>query len=49
MRRGAIVRGVVLALAVWVVLGVLRFKPWKRPERLAAGRETLQVGFLPVT
>jgi hypothetical protein len=49
MRRGAIIRGVVLALAVWIALGVLRFKPWKHVERVARGRELLQVGFLPVT
>ena len=49
MRRGTIIRGVVLALAVWVGLGVLRFKPWKKVEHVAHGREQLKVGFLPVT
>jgi hypothetical protein len=51
------IRGAVIVLAVWVALGLLRYKPWQSdgaPGTIAAGasargRETLQVGFLPVT
>jgi len=49
MRDQPVVRGVLLAIAVWVVLGLLRFKPWQRVEKTSAGRESIQVGFLPVT
>ena len=43
-------RWIVGAVAFTCVLGVLRFKPW-RSDEVASGRdrETLKVGFLPVT
>lgn len=49
MRNQSMVRNIVLVIAAFVVLGLLRFKPWQRVERPSAGRESLQVGFLPVT
>ncbi len=56
MIRSPLVRWSLGALLLVVVLGVLRTKPWERagttatPAGLAAGpRETLAVGFLPVT
>jgi hypothetical protein len=49
MRRGAFLRGVVAALAIWIALGVLRFKPWRQTNTYSKDRTTIQVGFLPVT
>ena len=55
MMRSPLVRWTLGALLLLVVLGVLRSKPWQRPETAttvaqnAAPRETLAVGFLPVT
>lgn len=50
-------RILVIAIAVVAVLGLLRYRPWQgtvggRAETVAReslGRETLTVGFLPVT
>lgn len=41
------IRGVFIALAAWVALGVLHLKPWARSATGQA--QSLQVGFLPVT
>ena len=55
MMRSPLVRWSLGALVLLVVLGVLRSKPWERGEpaattaQNAAPRETLAVGFLPVT
>ena len=55
MMRSPLVRWGLGALLLVVVLGVLRAKPWQRAETVAtlaqqaAPRETLAVGFLPVT
>jgi NitT/TauT family transport system substrate-binding protein len=54
MFRSSAARWVLGTLAFIVVLGLLRYKPWQRPEtqeNAAAphARETLTVGFLPVT
>jgi NitT/TauT family transport system substrate-binding protein len=54
MMRSPLVRWGLGALLLVVALGVLRFKPWQQPASVpdAAGtvaRETLSVGFLPVT
>ena len=54
MFRSSTARWVLGTLAFIVALGVLRYKPWQRPEtqeNAAAthARETLAVGFLPVT
>jgi NitT/TauT family transport system substrate-binding protein len=56
MMRSPILRYVLGAVVVLGVLALLRAKPWQRPatpatETAAAGaeRETLKVGFLPVT
>ena len=55
MMRSPLVRWTLGALLLLVVLGVLRSKPWQRAEteatvaQNAAPRETLAVGFLPVT
>jgi hypothetical protein len=42
VKIGAVVIGAVTALAV------LHYKPWKKSQ-VAAGRASLEVGFLPVT
>ncbi|GEM_PF-5703470 len=40
--------GIGIGVALWIgALGVLHFKPWRRPP--AESRPTLEVGFLPVT
>lgn len=49
MQHQSVIRGIVLAAAIWIVLGLLRFKPWQRVESATRGREAIQVGFLPVT
>jgi hypothetical protein len=54
MLRSAAARWVLGTLAFILVLGVLRYKPWQRPETqenavTSPTRETLAVGFLPVT
>ena len=54
MFRSSAARWILGTLAFIVVLGLLRYKPWQRPEtqeNAAAphARETLTVGFLPVT
>jgi NitT/TauT family transport system substrate-binding protein len=54
MLRSSAARWILGTLAFIVVLGLLRYKPWQRPEtqeNAAAphARETLTVGFLPVT
>ena len=52
MIRSPILKIALGVIAVIVVLGVLRFKPWKRApvaEQIGGGREELNVGFLPVT
>ena len=55
MMRSPLVRWGLGALLLVVVLGVLRTKPWQQAETVAtlaphaAARETLAVGFLPVT
>ncbi len=49
MTSAYIVRGTVLVAAVWIALGLLRFKPWQRQAPTAGDRETIAVGFLPVT
>jgi NitT/TauT family transport system substrate-binding protein len=54
MMRSPILRYVLGAVAALAVLALLRAKPWQRPaspavQTAAAERETLKVGFLPVT
>ena len=49
MTSSYFVRGAVLAAAVWVALGLLRFKPWQRDATAAGNRDAVAVGFLPVT
>jgi len=54
MFRSSAARWILGTLAFIVVLGLLRYKPWQRPgtqENAAVphARETLAVGFLPVT
>ena len=53
MLRSTSARWTLIALAVIVTLGVLRFKPWQLFGRDSATssrtREELRVGFLPVT
>lgn len=49
MMRSPFVRWVVGALALLGVLVFLRVKPWRAPAPRATARETLAVGFLPVT
>src|SRR4026209_2798361 len=54
MFRSSAARWILGSLVFIVALGVLRYKPWQRPETQenAASphaRETLTVGFLPVT
>ena len=49
MSNSSIIRGAVLAAAVWVALGLLRFKPWQRADASGGERQRLTVGFLPVT
>lgn len=49
MAVSSLVRGVSLTLGVWAGIGVLRYKPWHRLGTRHLARETLKVGFLPVT
>ena len=53
MFRSSAARWALGTLAFIVALGVLRYKPWQRPDSrenaLSPARETLAVGFLPVT
>ena len=54
MMRSPLVRWTLGALLLVLVLTVLRLKPWKPADRSTQGsptevRETLAVGFLPVT
>lgn len=57
MMRSPLVRWMFGAVALLAVLGVLRTRPWQQrpsfagdaPDASSALRETLQVGFLPVT
>lgn len=50
MFKSPIVRWVIGVVVVIGVLGLLRFKPWKRGgTEQGAGRQELNVGFLPVT
>lgn len=48
MLRSPALRFGLVAVALVLVLGLLRFKPWK-PAAVNEARETLNVGFLPVT
>jgi NitT/TauT family transport system substrate-binding protein len=51
MMKSPILRWIIGAIAMVLVLGVLRARPWQRRDGSAASaaRETLAVGFLPVT
>lgn len=54
MFRSSAARWLIGAVAVIALLGLLRFKPWQRgaqqtADQSAAARESLNVGFLPVT
>ena len=41
--------GIAVMVAVTLVLGVLRARPWEKKEAGVDQREMLKVGFLPVT
>ena len=49
MMRSPLLRWGLGALAAVLLLGVLRAKPWQSSESASGARETLAVGFLPVT
>lgn len=54
MFRSSAARWIIGVAIIIAVLGLLRYKPWQRGARQAAGpadeaREKLNVGFLPVT
>jgi hypothetical protein len=56
MFRSSTARAVIIAAAILIALGVLRYKPWQHPgaggqtAALPEGaRPELAVGFLPVT
>ncbi len=50
MFRSSAVRWIAGSVAFLAVLAVARYKPWQRgPARILQARETLAVGFLPVT
>lgn len=48
MLRSSAAKWIIGVVVVVAVLGVLRFKPWRRGDT-AAERQALSVGFLPVT
>jgi len=55
MFRSSATRWIIGVIAIIAVLGLLRYKPWKRggtqqtADQAAEAREKLNVGFLPVT
>jgi hypothetical protein len=52
MLRSSLARWIAGTLLLIVVLGVIRFKPWRYfggPDHSALARAQLSVGFLPVT
>jgi hypothetical protein len=50
MRLSSLTTRVLVGVAALAVIAILRFKPWQAGTIIAAGhRETLTVGFLPVT
>ena len=50
MMKSSLTRWVIGVMVVVGILGLLRFKPWKRSgAEEAAVRQELAVGFLPVT
>ncbi|MGH9768062.1 MAG: hypothetical protein ACREAB_11560 [Blastocatellia bacterium] len=55
MFRSSAARWIIGVIAVIVVLGLLRYKPWQRggthqtADQAAEAHERLNVGFLPVT
>ena len=50
MMKSSMARWTIGVIVVIVVLGLIRFKPWKRGSvESAATRQELAVGFLPVT
>jgi NitT/TauT family transport system substrate-binding protein len=51
MMKSSITRWIIGVVVVIGILGLIRFKPWKRnsAEQTAANRPELKVGFLPVT
>ena len=49
MVRSSVARWIIGVIIVIAILGVVRFKPWKRGDDQAAMRQQLRVGFLPVT
>lgn len=48
MLRSSTVRILLVVVLGMAALTLLRFKPWEKKE-VVQGRETLRVGFLPVT
>jgi hypothetical protein len=50
MRFSSLTSRVLVGVAALAVIALLRFKPWQAGAIVAVGdRETLTVGFLPVT
>ena len=55
MFRSSATRWILGVIAIIAVLGLLRYKPWQRggaqqtADRGSEARESLNVGFLPVT
>ena len=49
MFRSSSARIAAITLAVLVILGLLRYKPWRHSGGSAGARSKLTVGFLPVT
>ena len=49
MIKSSLARWIIGVVVVIAILGLIRFKPWKRGADPAATRQELAVGFLPVT
>lgn len=49
MNRFPLLSRAMAAVAILLVLAVLRYRPWAPGDASSASREKLTVGFLPVT